>query len=116
MSELILNLQSRHFEIQNWINSLGSFPITPDRQLPFNFELFNTNTWPGEIIKKIEQNKLLILFSSCLVKYNEWLFFKNDETFEEIMNIFSLAVDFWKKEENDKRKAEIEKESLYVRK
>lgn len=103
-------------EVESYLEDLFRFPIISSKKCSLQLQNLNKTEWPVEALKTIEQNKLLVLFSSCMAKYNEWLFFKSESTFMELMTVFSKVVEFWKIEEERKKILELEKESLYIKK
>ncbi|KAL0267009.1 UNVERIFIED_CONTAM: hypothetical protein PYX00_009398 [Menopon gallinae] len=102
-------------EMQGLINSFCSYPTPEETERKHPFHILNAIPWSDRPKQVLEENKLLLLFSACGIKCNEWLTFKTDEKYDELIGLFTIFVEFWKREEEKIRQKNLEEESLYLK-
>lgn len=102
-------------ETNDLINSFCSYPIPEETERKHPFYLLRAVQWSDRPKQVLEENKLLLLFNACKNKCNEWLTFRTDKKYDELIGLFTIFVEFWKREEEKIRQKNLEEESLYIK-
>lgn len=103
------------YDANKLVVNLCKYPFSMENDANYTFKSLTNLLHSPDLSKIKHYANLLLLFSSCLIKYNEWVTCRNDSKYYELMKIFSLVVEFWKKQEEKRKEEEMEKESLFGR-